>query len=420
MDAQTRTTHKQLARSVQTPSLTHTHRRSVLAMSDPARMRNSEPLPGVLDPFAPCGDAVAFEALIQAQLASQEARSRNRLRDAERAQQPQTLDPAVASRALHAAGALKTYKPDAVVANGKLDTLSASQLQLQLKQQRSMLANTALLKSLPDGGARIHTQVAAIEAQLKRHQAREEAQLRDVQKMLEGVSIASGTTDEAAAPTDSAGAHHDDAAADSASVSHAATAASSASVSTAASSMAFTGAFPRHGQGGGGANGSSQFGRGSAATAASCAADVVNARIARETKANIESKFRRPPPTVLSAEEATSDHTQGRGRAGAWGSGDGSEGRWRLTECLSLCVCFVCVLSRLMRVKDEDWNASAMLFERAAAAGSAAAAAAAAAGGSYRDPSAAGFEEEADDTEDDEPIDDEAPEEDEEGQLSDA
>lgn len=301
-------THSTLNRSL----VIHSH--DSLPMSDSSSMPTQQ-LPGVLDPYAPCGDAGAFEALIQAQLASQMSRSHNRLRAAQQQQQPQTMDPAVASRALHAVGALKTYKPDAVVANGKLDTLSASQLQLQLKQQRSMLSNPALLKSLPDGGARIHAQIAAIEAQLKRHQAREEAQLHDVEKMLEGVSIASGAGDAAAAADPASSAQqHDDAASDAASVasssaSHTATAASSASVSTAASSMAFTSAFPQtSGGGAGGAHGSSQFGRGSAATASSCAADVVNARIARDTKANIESKFRRAPPTVLSAEEATSVH----------------------------------------------------------------------------------------------------------------
>lgn len=271
-----------------------------------------------------CADTVQFEAMIQAQLASQLMHDRARMRQRELdTEAVQTSDPAVASRALHKAGALKTYTPERVTANAKLDLLSTAQLTTMLRQQRAIQSNANLLRSLPDGGAKVHTQVQAIEAQLEARRAQEESQMQEVERMLDQVNIATpaSAADTKAGVTKSTEMQQSQsqqggggaATAASSSTAAASTAAASSSTSATAAAAAVRGPS---------AASSSSVGRGSAATAVHCASDVVNARILRDNSANIESKFRRPPPSVLSAEEA----------------------------------------ARLMQVKADDWNADGMAF----------------------------------------------------------
>jgi len=275
-----------------------------------------------LDPNSVCADTVQFEAMIQAQLASQLMHDRARMRQRELdTEAVQTSDPAVASRALHKAGALKTYTPERVTANAKLDLLSTAQLTTMLRQQRAIQSNANLLRSLPDGGAKVHSQVQAIEAQLEARRAQEESQMQEVERMLDQVNIA---TPASAADTKAGVTESIDMQQSQQGGGGAATAASStaAAASTAAASSSTSAAAAAAAVRGPSAASSSSVGRGSAATAVHCASDVVNARILRDNSANIESKFRRPPPSVLSAEEA----------------------------------------ARLMQVKADDWNADGMAF----------------------------------------------------------
>ena len=178
----------------------------------------------------------------------------------------------------------------------------------------------------------------------------------DVERMLGQVSLA-GTT--AGAEEEERDGQASAAASFTAAPSAAASAASSSSSTTAASSIPASAAASFSSS----SNGS--IGRGSAATALHCASDVVNARIQRDTRANIESKFRRPPPTVLSAEEATYEHnSQPHARcvchSPCFTSLQFQHSR-RLPSLTSLaCLRSLGVLfvfSRLMKAKDDDWNA---------------------------------------------------------------
>jgi len=277
-----------------------------------------------LDPNSVCADTVQFEAMIQAQLASQLMHDRARMRQRELdTEAVQTSDPAVASRALHKAGALKTYTPERVTANAKLDLLSTAQLTTMLRQQRAIQSNANLLRSLPDGGAKVHSQVQAIEAQLEARRAQEESQMQEVERMLDQVNIATpaSAADTKAGVTESNEVQQSQSQQGGGSATTAASS-TAAAASTAAASSSTSAAAAAAAVRGPSAASSSSVGRGSAATAVHCASDVVNARILRDNSANIESKFRRPPPSVLSAEEA----------------------------------------ARLMQVKADDWNADGMAF----------------------------------------------------------
>lgn len=272
-----------------------------------------------------CADTTQFEAMIQAQLASQLMHTRARMRQRElETEAVQTSDPAVASRALHKVGALKTYTPERVTANANLEALSTAQLNVMLRQQRAIQSNALLLRSLPDGGAKVHTQVRAIEAQLEARRAQEESQMQEVERLLDQVNIATpaSAADTEAAVTNSTDAQQSQSQQVGGGAAMAASSSAAATSSAAAAAASTTSAAAAAAAARGPSAASSSVGRGSAAAAAHCASDVVNARILRDNSANIESKFRRAPPSVLSAEEA----------------------------------------ARLMQVKADDWNADGMSF----------------------------------------------------------
>lgn len=176
---------------------------------------------------------------------------------------PLPSDAASASALLHSAGALKTSKPDSVLAatGAALRTMTIPALQTLLARQRATLTNTRLLKALPDGGELVRRKVAEVEAALQEAIAKQEAELTQVDQMMKQVQIGSDEKEGASA---------------------------------AAASAA----------GGRAAIASPILGRGSAAAAASCSAAQMNARIAADAQRNIESSFRRPPLQVLPASEA--------------------------------------------------------------------------------------------------------------------
>jgi hypothetical protein len=315
-----------------------------------------------MDPFTSCSDAAEFEKMIHAQLASQAYHESVRVRR----NQPHvaTMDPHTASQTLHAAGALKNYKPDRVMANADLSTLSVAQLQMLLKQQQSLATNVSLLRGLPDKGAKVHAHVIAIEQQLTRRRAAQE-QLAEVEELMQRVHMQddgeSGASDggkaggggesgpaggqmdvgaasETAPPSPGGASVASDssftsAASSSASSSvqrqlpavpggpgpkaivhprrhiassfGAAVAASSSSAAAAAASSGAAAAAPSRVQPLPlSSSGFSQWGRGGEQLARATDASAVNARLMRERGGNIEGKFRRAPPVAISAQEA--------------------------------------------------------------------------------------------------------------------